>query len=238
MSKFEVKVPFKVGDEVQGLFLADMQEHISSETITRFEKITKFEIDEAGYCKVETNYTERLKKKIDKDNSEAKKLYEATKKAIEDDIATWKTPAPKEVVKEDVVLEDGTATIVEKPVPVKVTRKEPLKSLAELEKDLADLREPEVLNAFWYINPEYTNLKIKHEISEEAINTMGGKLEGPYASFEHVEIPITVFRALKQFVIALEDKEVHELIDVEKAISINIDGIEFSSKVLKSLIRV
>ena len=67
---------------------------------------------------------------------------------------------------------------------------------------------------------------------------MGGKLEGPYASFEHVEIPITLFRALKQFVIALEDKEVHELIDVEKAISINIDGIEFSSKVLKSLIRV
>jgi len=166
----KIELPFKVGDTVKGLFVADMQEHIGIDKLGREEVVTKIEEDGNGYFKVETDYTKSLHAKINAENE-----------AITDENAQKKSTD-------------------------------------------------------WYIDARTANVLVKHDISVENLEKVGGTVEGRYVSFKHVQIPTELFSTLSKFVEYLEDKELLEIIDVDKEIVVAISGVEFTPGMLKSIL--
>lgn len=171
MSKNKIKLPFKVGDTVQGLFIADMQEHIGDDKLNREEVITKIEDDGHGYYKVETDFTKSLHAKIKAKN-----------------------------------------------------------------KDITD-KEAQQNSLDWYIDASRAQITVKNYIKAENLEKVGGAIEGRYVAFDHVQIPVELFVTLSKFVDYLEDKELLEIIDVEKEIVLSISGVEFTTGMLKSIFK-
>lgn len=108
----------------------------------------------------------------------------------------------------------------------------------EIEKENKNIEDEEnQTETKWYINASNAQVRIVNEIEKTIdLSEIGGKVDGDYISFDHVEIPMTVLKSLTPFIREIQNKDVEEVIDIEDEISIIISGVEFKPSILKTIL--
>jgi hypothetical protein len=91
-------------------------------------------------------------------------------------------------------------------------------------------------NTAWYINSEFNSIKVLKTLKKKNLTKIGGTITKDFVMFDHIEIPIKMFEALRPFVEYLEDRDVSEFLDVEEEVLLTISGMEFTPSMLKTIL--